>query len=105
MRQCMYIGYRADRTIRFDTVFFCSRCHGTARDTRYARRVAFLSSFDIAWQMVYPPRLPVYRFSRSCIPVELSSNPLESPRQLYVAINSLNLMLVYLAFACDTSSS
>ena len=53
-------------------------CHGTARDTRYARRVAFLSLFDIAWQIVYPPRLPLYRFSRSRIPVELSSNPLKS---------------------------
>ena len=80
-------------------------CHGTARDTRYARRVAFLSLFDIAWQIVYPPRLPLYSFSRTCIPVELSSNPLESPRQPYVAINSSNLMLVHLAFACDTSSS
>jgi len=29
--------------------------HGTTRDTRYARRVAFLSLFDIAWQIVYPP--------------------------------------------------
>ena len=82
-----------------------SVCHGTARDTRYARRVAFLSLFDIARQIVYPPWLPLYRFSRSRIPVELSSNPLESPRQLYVAINSTNLMLVHLVFACDTSSS
>ena len=53
-------------------------CHGTARDTRYAGRVAFLSLFDIARQIVYPPRLPLYRFSRSRIPVELSSNPLKS---------------------------
>jgi hypothetical protein len=53
-------------------------CHGTARDTRYARRVAFLSLFDIARQMVYPPRLPLYRFSLSRIPVKLSSNPLKS---------------------------
>ena len=81
------------------------RCHGTARDTRYARRVAFLSLFDIARQIVYPPRLPLYRFSRSRIPVELSSNPLESLQQLYVAINSTNLMLVHLAFAYNPSSS
>ena len=37
---------------------------------RYARRVAFLSLFNIARQIVYPPRLPLYRFSRSRIPVE-----------------------------------
>jgi len=33
---------------------------------------------------------------------ELSSNPFKSSRQPYIAINSTNLMLVYLAFACDT---
>ena len=49
--------------------------------------------------------IPLYRFGLSSIPVELSSNPLESPRQPYVAINSSNLMLVHLAFACDTSFS
>ena len=53
-------------------------CHGTARDTRYARRVAFLFLFNIARQIAYPPRLPLYRFSLSRIPVKLSSNPLES---------------------------
>jgi hypothetical protein len=37
--------------------------------------------------------------------LELSSNPLESPRQPYVAINSSNPMLVHLAFAYDTSFS
>ena len=46
------------------------------------------SLFDIARQLVCPPRLPLYRFARSCILVELSSNPLKSSRQLYVAINS-----------------
>ena len=57
-----------------------SACHRTARDTYYARRVAFLSLFNIARQIVYPPQLPLYRFSRSRIPVKLSSNPLKSPR-------------------------
>ena len=80
-------------------------CHGTARDTRYARRVAFLSLFDIVRQIVYPPRLPLYRFSRSYIPVKLSSNPLKSPQQPYIAINSSNLMLAHLAFAYNTSFS
>ena len=47
-------------------------CYGTARDTRYARRVAFLSLFDIARQIVYPPRLPLYRFSAAAF---LSSSP------------------------------
>ena len=84
---------------------FSIYCHGTARDTRYARRAAFLSLFDIARQIVYPPRLPLYRFSRSRIPVSSLAILLSLPRQLYVAINSTNLMLVHLAFACDTSSS
>ena len=53
-------------------------CYGTARDTRYARRVAFLSLFNITRQIVYPPRLPLYRFSLSRISVKLSSNPLKS---------------------------
>ena len=80
-------------------------CYGTAYDTRYASRVAFLSLFDIAQQIVYPPRLPLYRFSRSRVPIKLSSNPLKSLQQLYIAINSTNLMLIYLAFAYNTSSS
>jgi len=80
-------------------------CYGAARDTRYARRVAFLSLFNIAWQIVYPPRLPLYRFSLSRISIKLSSNPLKSPRQPYVAINSSNPMLAYLAFARNILSS
>jgi hypothetical protein len=79
--------------------------HGTTRDTRYARRVAFLSLFDIAQQIVYPPRLPLYRFSLSRIPIKLSSNPLKPLQQPYIAINSSNLILAHLAFACNTSFS
>ena len=53
------------------------------------------------WQIVYPPWYP-YIDSTTAAFVLLFSNPLESPWQPYVAINSLNLMLVHLAFACDT---
>ena len=45
--------------------------------------------------------IPQYRFSRSRIPVELSSNP---PWVSMTAVRT-NLMLVYLEFACDISFS
>ena len=74
------------------TIFY----YGTARDTRYARRVAFLSLFNIAQQIVYPPQLLLYRFSRSRIPIELSSNPLKSST---TAVHS------YQFYESDTCSS
>jgi hypothetical protein len=91
-------------------IFLKSRLVGSSsRPSRYPNTVSTgrwsEPLFDIARQIVYPPRLPLYRFSLSRIPVKLSSNPLKSPRQPYVAINSSNLMLAYLAFACDTSFS
>ena len=49
--------------------------------------------------------IPLYRFGLSSIPIKLSSNPLKSLRQPYIAINSLNLMLAYLAFAYNISFS
>ena len=39
--------------------------------------------------------MPLYRFGCSCIPVKLSSNPLNLSRQAYIAINSSNLMPVH----------
>ena len=46
--------------------------------------------------------MPLYRFNCSYIPVKLSSNPLKSLQQPYIAINSLNLMPVHLVFAYNT---
>ena len=80
-------------------------CYGTSRDMHYAVCVAgFLSLLALLGRSFIRPNT-LYRFSLSCIPVELSSNPLGSPQQPYVTINFSNLMLVHLAFAYNTSPS
>src|SRR6266702_3604921 len=64
----------------------------------------FIYLFGVTWQIVYPPRYP---YIDSAAVAFLSRSPailLSLPRQPYVAINSSNLMLVHLAFACYTSS-
>ena len=77
---------------------------------RYAIRIAGVIGFPYLFVYLYylvdslSALLPLYRFTYSCISFELSSNPLKSPQQPYIAINSSNLMLVYLAFVYNTSS-
>ena len=108
---CAPIALTTDYWAHLKGTIFC-RC---ARYIRYAMRVTgvtgvigFLSFPFLAWHCSvnsFSALMPLYRFSRSYIPVKLFSNPFKSSRQLYVAINSLNLTPVYLAFKYNISLS
>jgi hypothetical protein len=58
-----------------------------------------MEKFDVVGRSRGARNLPINIFISSLAIL------LSLPRQLYIAINSINLILVYLAFAYNTSSS